>query len=894
MRNNNQKVIRRISDRSMKNNRMRNRFAMLAICLTSLLFTTIFSMGIGMVQVFQEQTMREVGGRFHAGLKHVTMEQYEKITDNPLVVSSSYNILLGMADNLKKRQGEIRYAEDETELENAFISLKEGGLPEKEDDLIADTITLKELKVPAKVGEKVPLEFSFQGQEIKKEFTLCGWYEGSEISHASELYVSKAYWEKLRGDRTDEDFAEWYDGHPDAVGAGLVNGNLFFENDRNIEENVRQCITEAGYSPEGDTSIAQGDVAVQYGVNWAYMSNRMESIDPSTLLLLGSLLFIIVVTGYLIIYNIFQISILKEISFYGLLKTIGTTKKQLRRLIYRQAWKLSAVGIPVGLLLGYFAGQFLMPYLIRMSNYEMTGGFRFSPWIFVFGGAFSFFTVLISCRKPAKIAGSVSPIEAVRYTEGSTGKRKKEKKSDKGAKIRRMALANLGRNRKKTAVVILSISLSVILLELVVSVVGSFRMDEYMEDRIAGDYMVGNVNFTRASPVSYDFSIDEEMIEGADAMDGVEETEEVWTQDFVDHSLSKEGRERFAQFFQEGKLETDPLYFGGGQESVDKIIREVIGGEETISEARYGYTEKLLKNLTPVKGTIDMEKFATGKYVLLEECRFTDNGERGDCLYEPGDKITLRFPTEDTEQILDLDENGEYVADHFSNMEEKEYEVMAVVSHIPDSMSTHFHGVNELVTVVPLADIKGVPHSKMIAKSYTVKEECKAAFEEFLKYYTENVNVSMGYLSKGILADEFSGMIGGISTVGYALCGVIAVIGILNFANSMFTSILTRKQELAVMQSIGMTKGQIRTMILWESGYYLLISGCISIVAGSLLAYVAIGALNGVVKCFDYQYTAVPFIIMIPVFAVISVFISLAAYSQTQKMSVVERLRHEA
>ena len=106
MRNNNQKIIRKISDRSMKNNRMRNRFAMLAICLTSLLFTTVFSMGIGMVQVFQEKTMQEVGGKFHAGLKHVTMEQYEKITANPMVVSSSYNILLGMADNLKKRQGE--------------------------------------------------------------------------------------------------------------------------------------------------------------------------------------------------------------------------------------------------------------------------------------------------------------------------------------------------------------------------------------------------------------------------------------------------------------------------------------------------------------------------------------------------------------------------------------------------------------------------------------------------------------------------------------------------------------------------------------------------------------------------------------------------------------------
>ena len=67
MRNNNQKVIRKLSARSMKKNRMRNLFAIGAICLTSLLFTAVFSMGIGMGQVFQEQTMMEVGGKFHAG-----------------------------------------------------------------------------------------------------------------------------------------------------------------------------------------------------------------------------------------------------------------------------------------------------------------------------------------------------------------------------------------------------------------------------------------------------------------------------------------------------------------------------------------------------------------------------------------------------------------------------------------------------------------------------------------------------------------------------------------------------------------------------------------------------------------------------------------------------------
>lgn len=249
MRNNNQKVIRKLSARSMKKNRMRNLFAIGAICLTSLLFTAVFSMGIGMGQVFQEQTMMEVGGKFHAGLKHVTREQYEKITDNPLVKSSTYNIYISMADNVRQRQAEIRVASGEGELDQSFARLKAGRLPEKEEELVADTIVLEALGISPELGAKVPLEFEFMGRKVKQEFTLCGWYEGNEISHASELYVSQAYYEKLSQGYTEQDFVENY--RQTGNICGLVSGNIFFANARNIEENIKEIIRDAGYVPQG-------------------------------------------------------------------------------------------------------------------------------------------------------------------------------------------------------------------------------------------------------------------------------------------------------------------------------------------------------------------------------------------------------------------------------------------------------------------------------------------------------------------------------------------------------------------------------------------------------------------------------------------------------------------
>ncbi len=82
-------------------------------------------------------------------------------------------------------------------------------------------------------------------------------------------------------------------------------------------------------------------------------------------------------------------------------------------------------------------------------------------------------TVAVSCYRPGKIAGSVSPVEAVRYTEGNI-KRKKIKKTENGARIHAMALSNLGRNKKKTVFVILSMSLSVVLLCMVLTALEAF------------------------------------------------------------------------------------------------------------------------------------------------------------------------------------------------------------------------------------------------------------------------------------------------------------------------------------------------------------------------------------------------------------------------------------
>ena len=106
MKNNNKKVVSQLSLRSLKNNKMRNIFAIAAIALTCMMFTALAAMGMGISDAIQESTMKEVGTRYHAGLKAATKEQMEKVTADARVKDHSWNILLGTADNLVKRQYE--------------------------------------------------------------------------------------------------------------------------------------------------------------------------------------------------------------------------------------------------------------------------------------------------------------------------------------------------------------------------------------------------------------------------------------------------------------------------------------------------------------------------------------------------------------------------------------------------------------------------------------------------------------------------------------------------------------------------------------------------------------------------------------------------------------------
>lgn len=799
----NKKIIRTLSNRSFLSNRTRNRIAILAIALTTLLFTALFTIGSGLMENIQRQTMRQAGGDGMAVLKYITDDIYEDVKDHPLIKDISYNrILSSSIDNeeLLKRHGELYYM-DEVGIRLGFCEPIEGTIPREEDDLMMDTKTAALLGVDLKIGTPVSLLLTVHGEQVTRQFKLCGWWEADPVFQVSILVTSRAY-----VDAHQEELYNSY--YTDSDLTGAINCYLMFQNSFGLEKKLTQVITESGYSQEDGASNF-----IASNVNWSYLSTNFD-VDAGTILGVSLALLLIGFAGYLIIYNIFQISVIRDIRFYGLLKTIGTTGRQIKSMIRKQALYLSGMGIPLGLLAGYLAGSALIP-MIMAHSYYATDHYKVSANLLIFVGStlFSLATVWISTTKPGKIAAKVSPVEAVRYMDPDCRIRHKKRRLPHSAKIYRMAAANLSRNRKRTILVILSMSLSLVLFNTVYTFSLGFDMDKFLSKFVDTDFLIGHADYFNYQYSGPENSLSESMIAAVEEEPG-----------FL------EGGRLYANIRDTECFSTQLK----ASDNTNAPINEMTGGAFS---AVYGLEDLLLSHLDVVEGSIDFEKLKSGAYIL-EGVQESDDGELlwDTSHWKIGEKVTLS--------------NFKGTGDSIAENERKDY-------------------------------------------AFNVSEGSDMAMEAFLKNYTEKVEPVMNYASKATRAAEFSGMKQMILVVGGALSLLIGLIGVLNFINSILTSIITRRREFAMLQSIGMTRTQLLTMLMTEGLYYSLTSGLVSLVLAVLLSLLVVQNLTKELWFFAYHFTILPLLLVIPLLAAIGILLPAAILRSVEKQSIVERIREE-
>ena len=836
----NKKVIRKLSARILSAKRSKNLIGLAAILLTTILFTTVFSVCGNLLRSQTESTFRQVGGNAQAGFKNFTMAEYDQLKEDSRIRDVSYNIFVGNAVNpqLNKLQTEVRYYEP-LNARQSFAYPTTGKLPEEQDEIAMSTLILDALDIPHELGQKVTLDLNIHNEIRTDTFTLCGFWEGDPVLMAQEAAVSKTY-----ADLTAPLETTPYYETDGTDYSGYMNISFNFSSSFNIEGQMEELIRRGGFD----------GTLISPSVNWAY---SFSSIDWTTVSVLTILILLIILSGYLIIYNIFYLNIFSDIRFYGLLKTVGTTGRQLRKIVRRQAWALCLFGVPAGLAAGWVIGRLLTPVITDMLT-STDVYYSANPLIFLGSALFTVLTVYISCIKPCRIAAKVSPVEAVRFTEKSI--RKKSRKTKKTTPLS-MARANLGRNKRKLVLVVLSLSLSLVLLNSVYTIVTGFDMDKYLADKLLTDFEVSSASIYNFNSPEIDYAgVTRNFQEELSAQEGVTDIGNIYLSGTV-HNYSDAEWETVEQIMDAPE---NSEYFS------DPIMEEAFDYVRTSHRTNvdiYGVNETAAKYIKPDEGTFDWEKFKSGNYILANS--FSMDDETSIPFLKPGDEVTVRF----------------------SDTVSKKYTVLAV-AQMPTALSSQRYGLMNEEFILPDTEFLTQFGDRQPMKTvFNVSDDRQTAVAAWLEDYCEKVNPDMDYRTKADYQQEFSSLKQTYAVTGGILSIILALIGLLNFINVTATSILSRRQELAMMESVGMTGAQQRRMLLGEGLCYALLSILISCTAGVGAGYALVLAFAGQMDVFTWRFTLLPVAICTPFLIAISLAVPSVCYAYARKQSVVERLR---
>ena len=508
-----------------------------------------------------------------------------------------------------------------------------------------------------------------------------------------------------------------------------------------------------------------------------------------------------------------------------------------------------------------------------------------SPVIFVGSVLFALLTVLLSCSKPGKMAAKVSPVEATKYTDAM--QTKKKRRSTRGAKLHQMAFANLGRNKKKTVLVVVSLALSVTLFNALCAFVGGFSMEKYVSTMTCADFIVSTPDYFRYN-LSADEFITQKQIEDISAN--------------TKASLSGTGyavRKPAYLWMTEDALRQDYARYESAEQLDSHMSRmehrgDMVMGDTRIEALDNSLFDKLQVFDGDISPMLEPDNNAIAIAVSLDDYGNLRNPE-----YYPkvGDTITVTYADDvkyidsRTGELTEVTPE-EYFQAKLYGARDVEYTVCALVD-LPYSMSYRYSGIGyDVVLSVDTAQRdSGGAAIPMLYLFDTADEVDEAEAEQYLSKLTAGEFSPLMYESKATARSEFAQFRQMFLLIGGILCAIIGLVGLLNFFNAMMTGILSRRREFAVLQAVGMTNRQLKTMLIYEGLFYAMSSVAVAFILSLAVGPLAGKMLGSMFWFFEYRFTILPVLLTIPVFLLLGWLIPCMMYDNAAKCSVVEQLR---
>lgn len=821
LKNNNQTAINRIYHRMLKQNRVRNVIVILAIVLTTFMFTAVFTLGFSMARNINQMQLRLQGTKASITIEHPTEDQVKEIGQCPSLWAAGIQI---DARRVASEDGEYQYllqyydaTEFEKNLQPAITDLQ-GTYPKNEKDIMLTKQTLDNLGIQTpQIGQDIV--FMLDGKE--QLFQLSGWY--TCYSKGNTTLVSKAYMDKSGFTMRE-------------------NGRVSISAKEGKQESLRDELEEQVTLRKDQKIDASYDTQSENG------SNRVVIAIG-----IGLIAIMIVLSGYLLIYNVMYISVTKDIRFYGMLKTIGATMPQIQQIVKRQARYLACIGIPIGVVLGTGVSFGVVPLAMTMFSVgqesAVSSTISFHPGIYLFSVLFAFVTVSISARKPAKYAGRISAIDAMKYTGNEV---RNCYKTTSGGKLPKMAWRNVFREKKRSILVFASVFMGSVTFLCVNTFIDCLSADSYIAHYLHNDYVLyGSGDEDRADPGVTMEDIAEKMRQ----IDGMDE---VYTNRSADVMLPFDEK-LYAPFLeeQENPAELATFYETTKEKEAQYAAPLISINTEMVELYNKTATQK-----------VDIEAFKKGEICLIG---YLNSAEAAKQMH--GKTITLRNDETGNERKITV---GAALQD-YKGITAGYYWVLGGA---PDAI---FVSDQVMDSLFPDAEVDCI-----IANAKKGKEpEVTPSVERIVK---GNSIISASDI-RSVKAAEFKKSMMSLEVIGGGISLILILIGVVNYINVMITGVYTRKMELAVLESVGMTKGQIRKMLMYEGLVYGMISCGLILTLGSLMMY---GTGRLCMHIADYAIFHYPFelvIVMAVVLFVICIVVPAFVFRLINKETVVERLR---
>ena len=860
-------VLTKITIKNLKLNKKRTIGTLVGIILSVALICAVAGMATSLRQSLI-QTASSNTGYWHLKLSNINKEDIEKLKNNRDIKDLNIINDVGYA-KLAKSANENRpyihlYSLDEKSFNNMELELVEGTYPQNNNEIAISKSIIDDAQVDLKIGDTITFNigdryigdrmlssgYEFEPAELMNEpenvdLILSEMPEDStketDVERKEEIKVNFTKEFTIVGIMSENEqpikpISFMYDAGYACVTNGLdegeTNAYIAFKNPLDSETSIDEILRINLNSGE----ISEYSYSINYELlKWeSFNTNLGDSSLNMMIAVVIIVIAIIILTSVYCIKNTFSISLTEKIKMYGMLSSIGATKKQIKKSVIQEGMILSLIGIPVGILVGI-----LLVYILVIAVRGALSGIldivvsKITLLPILISIILGIVTVYLSCLSAARKAKKITPLEAIKSSNDIKIKSKKIKSPKIIKKIFGVggviAYKNLKRSKKKYRTTVISIAMSVFVF------IASSTLINYAFEAMGGYYKDYDYNIKFSSTSS----------------DGQELKQILNDENFSNYTLLYKTNSilkitdmsKLSEFGKTVFIEND-LYKN------NEIPVEIYGlNSEDFKE----YLEKL---------GVDYDK-NKDKAVLLDYYS----------LYKEGKTIKNRLLTYSPNDSIS------------GNVEDKEFNVSIskITETVPDGLEgTYFYSAVIVLNIDEYGNnFNFVPN--MLTTNSEEPDDLAKRSQKYDNMYVTNIASEVRFYDSVRLV---------VYIFAYGFIGIITLIGVTNIFNTLTSNIDLRQREFAMLKSIGMTKKEFNKMINLETLFYSLKALIFGIVLGLIASFAIYKAFA---QSLDYGFKIPMQAILISIlFVFVIVFIIMKfAIGKINKQNIIDTIRKE-